>query len=175
MLVITLQSCYVTKYTYTGNVLDDIIGMEKNQVLRVIGVPDRTMDDGKGGEILIYEQFSQTTISQASGYGQSNSTKDSNLTFGYNSIYGNSNTRTSANINAYGYSKTYTTKTYRNIYMNNGGIVYDFQTNFGGKYNEDKCLDKGLTWLTGICFVPLSIPVVVIAIRKAKQKGQVCN
>src|SRR5690606_38992360 len=131
MSFITLQSCYVTSYTYVGNVLDDMIGMNKNQILRSIGVPERTMDDGNGGEILIYENFSQTTLSSASAYGTGESNTKSNLTFGYNSIYGNSNTRTSANIKSYGYSKTFTTKTYRNIYIDKNNIVYDYQTNFG--------------------------------------------
>ncbi|MBK9460690.1 MAG: hypothetical protein IPN94_14995 [Sphingobacteriales bacterium] len=50
---ILFQSCYTTRYTYVGNVLDDAIGKDKNQILRIYGVPDRTMDDGKGGTLLI--------------------------------------------------------------------------------------------------------------------------
>lgn len=176
LAALSLQSCYVTRYTYVGNVLDDIIGMNKNQILRSIGVPERTMDDGKGGEILIYEKFSQTTISQASSYGQGKATKNTNVAFGYNSIYGNSNTRTSAQVKSYGYSKTFTNKTFRNIYLNSNGIVYDFQTNFGGKYDKDRCLSKGMTWLTSICFLNILSPLVAIpVIRSAKKKGRTCS
>lgn len=47
--MLVFQSCYSTRYTYTGNVLDSIVGKKKNDVLTSIGVPERTMDDGKGG------------------------------------------------------------------------------------------------------------------------------
>ncbi len=173
---ILLQSCYTTRYTYVGNVLDDAIGKDKNQILRIYGVPDRTMDDGKGGTILIYENFSQTTISSNSAYGQGSSQSRGSVTYGYGNIYGNSNTNSSARVNAYGVSQTYTTKTYRNIYLNSENIAYDFQTNFGGKYDTDRCLDKGLTWVTSILFLGILSPAVAIpVIYNAKKKGKTCN
>jgi len=171
-----LQSCYMTKYTYTGNVLDDAIGKDKNQILRIFNVPDRTMDDGKGGTILIYENFSQTTISSASAYGQGSSQSRGSVTYGYGNIYGSSNTNSSARVNASGISQTYTTKIYRNIYLNSENIAYDYQTNFGGKYDSYRCLNKGLTWGTSILFLNVLSPVVAIpVIQNAKKKGKVCK
>tara|TARA_B110001469_G_C9402839_1_gene206839 strand:- start:35 stop:565 length:531 start_codon:yes stop_codon:yes gene_type:complete len=176
MGLLTLQSCYVTSYTYVGNTLDNSIGLNKNQVLRTIGVPERTMGDGDNGEILIYEKFSQTTLSSATAYGSGKSNTNSNVTFGFNSIYGNSNTRTSAQIKSYGYSKTYTSKIYRNIYLNQDGIVYDYQTNFGGKYDSYKCLHKGWTWYASILFLGILSPAVAVpVIKSAKKKGRICN
>ena len=176
MAAILLQSCYLTRYSYVGNILDDAIGKNKNQILRIYGVPDRTLDDGKGGTILIYENVSQTTISSSSAYGQGSSQSRGSVTYGYGNIYGSSNTNSSARVNASGISQTYTTKIYRNIYLNSENIVYDFQTNFGGKYESYSCLDKGITWLTCILFLNIFSPAVAIpVIYNAKIKGKLCN
>ena len=173
---ILFQSCYTTRYTYVGNVLDDATGKDKNQILRIYGVPDRTMDDGKGGTLLIYENFSQTTISSASAYGQGNSQSRGSVTYGYGNIYGNSSTNSSAKVNAYGVSRTYNTKTYSNIYLNSENIAYDFQTNFGGKYDSNRCLNKGLTWACSIYFLwPLAPLVAIPVINNAKKKGKLCK
>jgi hypothetical protein len=173
---ILLQSCYTTQFTYVGNVLDDAIGKDKNQILRIFGVPDRTMDDGKEGTILIYENFSKTTISSATAYGQGNSQSRGSVTYGYGNIYSNSNTNSSARVNTYRVSQTYTTKTYRNIYLNSQNIAYDYQTNFGGIYESNRCLNKSLTWVCSIYFLgPLAPLVAIPVINKAKKKGKLCN
>lgn len=130
----------------------------------------------RGGEILIYESFTETTLSSASAYGQGKTEENSNVTYGYNSIYGNSKTRTSAQVKSYGVSKTFTSKEYRNIYIDPNGVVYNYQTNFGGLYDSDRCLDKGKTWLVSVLYLwPLAPLVAVPVISKAKKKGKVCK
>jgi len=49
------------------------MGHNKNEILRTYGVPDRITDDGAGGSILVYEKYTQTTITNASfgTYGRS--------------------------------------------------------------------------------------------------------
>lgn len=42
------------------------MGHNKNEILRTYGVPDRITDDGAGGSILVYEKYTQTTITNAS-------------------------------------------------------------------------------------------------------------
>ena len=170
-----LTSCYTTRYTYSGNVLDNVIGNNKNDILRTYGVPERTMDDGKGGSILIYEQFSQTTISNANVESYAKGSTSGAVIYGYGAAFGVSSTQSKQSTYASGYSQTFNTKSYRNIYLNQNNIAYDFQTNFGAKYNSSRCLSKGLTWLSAIYLFPIGIPIAIISINKAKKKGEICN
>ena len=59
----TVQSVTVTDIPekYIGNAFDDLVGMTKAEVLEDMSVPDRTMGDGLGGEILVYEKKEQVT------------------------------------------------------------------------------------------------------------------
>jgi hypothetical protein len=171
-----LTSCYTTAYTYNGNVLDNVIGSNKNEILRTLGVPERSMDDGKGGTILIYEQFSQTTISNANIRSYAKGSTSGLLIYGYGSARGVSSTQARQTTYASSYSETTNSKSYRNIFLNQNNIAYDFQTNFGAKYNSYRCLDKTKTWLCAACFLPVvSVPVAIISINKAKKNGEICD
>ncbi|MDW8393418.1 MAG: hypothetical protein RMK52_04145 [Chitinophagales bacterium] len=170
------QSCYTTKYFYVGHELDAVIGMDKNQILRTYGVPDRTMDDGKGGSILIYENFTLTTISAASAYGLGQYNKQDDVIFSYGGVHAISSLNSSSLVNAMGVSHTVRNKWYRNIFLDTANIAYEYQTNFGGKYDSYKCLDKGLTWLCSFAFLGILSPIVAVpVIISAKKKGKICS
>ena len=176
LFALFLSSCYVTKYTYSGNVLDDAIGKDKNQILRTHGVPDRTMDDGKAGTILIYENFTQTTISHLNSntYGQGSAAGA--ILYGSNGMLGVSSTSGRQSTYASKSSQTFNTKYYQNIYLNSNNIAYDFQTNIGGTYDSHRCLSKGLTW--GVCIwilMPFAPAVAIPVINSAKKKGKICD
>ena len=137
MLVgVTMTSCWtyhsitVTDIPkqYIGNKYDVLVGMSKADVLAEMSVPDRTMDDGLGGEVLIYEKKEQ--VSKTTGYSAASaSTKPvtnywtgqtSLQSTGYNSM--NSSTVTKEN------------KEYVNVFINADNICYKIDANIGDIY-----------------------------------------
>lgn len=170
-------SCASVYYTahyqteYVGNQFDKYVGMEKNQILRELGVPDRTIDDGNGGEILAYEKITTTTTtttktvsqSSASAY-QGSESYGSYEKAGVSATYGNtagylgagsarstsstgykaaSNSQTNTSQN------TTTNNTYVNFFVNSDNKCYDFKANYGDKYQKvkvDECYNNTANW-----------------------------
>jgi len=105
---LTLSSCYTTysTTTYKGNAHQESIGKSKNEILRSYGIPDRTMDDGDGGSVLIYEKVTQTTVVNTGGvnYGQSQSV--GGAVYNSQGVLGASQTQSGSVSQGYGYSQT---------------------------------------------------------------------
>ena len=124
----TVQSVTVTDIPekYIGNAFDDLVGMTKAEVLEDMSVPDRTMDDGLGGEVLIYEKKEQ--VSKTTGYSAASATtkpvtrtgQTSLQSSGYNSM--NSSTVTQEN------------KEYVNVFIDANSTCYKVDTNIGDIY-----------------------------------------
>lgn len=192
-------SAYYTVYyktEYAGNQFDKYVGMEKNQILRELGVPDRTMDDGNGGEILVYEKITTTTTtktvsqSSASAYQQSNSYGSYNkagvaATNGSTAGYlgaGSARSTSSTGYDAASKSQTNTSqntttnKTYVNFFVNDSNKCYDFKANYGDKYEKvkvDECYNNTANWAWAIIIPlwPITIPVAIINQHTAKKNG----
>ena len=172
---------------YDGNQFDKYVGKDKNLILRELGAPDRTMDDGRGGEVLVYEKTTTTTTtnivtkSSASGYSESAAV----------GVYTKSGV--AAGVGASGYdaqaqSKTNTTqntttnKTFVNFFVNGNGSCYDFKANYGAKYKTEKvdeCFCNARNWGVSLLIVPLwpiTIPTAAINQAIAKKRGwKFCN
>ena len=126
----TVQSVTVTDIPekYIGNAFDDLVGMTKAEVLEDMSVPDRTMDDGLGGEVLIYEKKEQ--VSKTTGYSAASATtrpvtnywtgQTSLQSSGYNSM--NSSTVTQEN------------KEYVNVFIDANSTCYKVDANIGDIY-----------------------------------------
>lgn len=126
----TVRSVTVTDIPeqYVGNKYDALVGMSKAQVLAEMSVPDRTMDDGLGGEVLIYEKKEQ--VSTTTGYSAASATtkpvtnywtgQTSLQSSGYNSM--NSSTVTQEN------------KEYVNVFIDANSTCYKVDANIGDIY-----------------------------------------
>jgi hypothetical protein len=176
-----MTSCYSTYYVYKGNVHQQSIGKTKNEILRSYGVPDKTTDDGAGGEVLAYEKYFQTTITNSGAATLGNSSTFGNAVYGNGGIIGGSQTIGSSYTSIRGTSRTSIDKTYCYIYLNPNKVVYDFKTNTGGLYDSKKCFDVRKSYaLVGISFIVypvivISLPWAIIAHVKAKKKGNICK
>lgn len=137
MLVgVTMTSCWTVHSVtvtdipeqYVGNKYDVLIGMSKADVLTEMSVPDRTMDDGLGGSILIYEKKEQ--VSNTTGYSTASATTKpvTNYWTGQTSLqstgYNRMNTSTVTKEN----------KEYVNVFINADNICYKVDANIGDIY-----------------------------------------
>jgi hypothetical protein len=183
MLLFTslMTSCYSTYHVYKGNVHQQSIGKTKNEILRSYGVPDKTTDDGAGGEVLAYEKYFQTTITNSGAATLGNSSTVGSAVYGNAGIIGGSQTLGSSYTSIRSTSHTSIDKTYCYLYLNPSKIVYDFKTNTGGIYDSKKCFDVrksytfvGISFLVYPVFV-VSLPWTIIAHVKAKKKGNICK
>ena len=183
ILLITsvLTSCYTTYSIYKGNVYQDAIGLNKNQVLRNYGVPDKTTDDDAGGTIMMYEKFTQTTTVNANSgtYGKSNTVGAA--VYGKNGVVAGKQTEHGSVSQMNGISQTSTDKTFHYFYLDKNNVVYDFNANHGAKYEYDRCFNKTLTWIgvgtSCLLIYPaiITVPWAIIAQSKAKKKGNICK
>lgn len=184
MLVgVTMTSCWtyhsvtVTDIPeqYLGNKYDALVGMSKSQVLAEMSVPDRTMDDGLGGEVLIYEKKEQ--VSKTTGYSAASATtkpvtnywtgQTSLQSSGYNSM--NSSTVTQEN------------KEYVNVFINADNICYKIDANIGDIYEpavtHQECYKEPNPILLAIS-IPYSLVLVGLphaiwyGVQKAKIKKE---
>lgn len=134
----TVQSVTVTDIPekYIGNAFDDLVGMTKAEVLEDMSVPDRTMDDGLGGEILVYEKKEQVT--KTTGRVTTSSTTNVNTKPVTNAWTGetslSSTGRTSTTNTQNSTSVTQEHKDYVNVFINTNGICYKVDTNIGDLY-----------------------------------------
>ena len=190
ILVFSLSSCYITRYSsnveYTHNVYKPIIGKTKNEVLRSWGVPDRTADDGAGGEILIYEKLTQTTTSNVNSASYGGSQTQGAAIYGNNTAVGSTYSRNGQITSGTATSQTTTNKAYLNLFVDQNEVVYDFNASESGdRYKtttlSTRCFSTFYTWSGVFCsaiFPPLllaTVPVAIIMHIKAKKKGLICK
>lgn len=183
--IISLSSCYSTysTTTYKGNAHQESIGKSKNEILRSYGIPDRTMDDGQGGSVLIYEKVTQTTVVNTGGvnYGQSQSV--GGAVYNSQGVLGASQTQSGSVSQGYGYSQTSQNKTFCNLFLDKNNNVYDFKSNYGALFDTKyyRCFNKTNTWLlvgasVFTVYGPIvTVPAAIIMQRKAKKKGEICH
>ena len=176
-----LTSCYSTYYTYKGNVHQQAIGQNKNQILRAYGVPDNTTDDGAGGSILVYEKYTQTTTTNINSGSYGRSSTVGGAIYGNGGIIGGSQTRAGSISSTNGISQTSTSKTFCYLFLNRNNIVYDFKANYGAQYDFNRCFDKTLTWVgvgtSCLLLYPalVTVPWAIIAQKKANKNGLICK
>ena len=188
MLVgVTMTSCWVTKTItvtdipekYIGNAFDELVGMTKAEVLEDMSIPDRTMDDGLGGEVLIYEKKEQVT--KTSGYVTTSSTTNVNTKPVTNAWTGQtslaSTGRTSTTTGQHSTSVTEEHKDYVNVFINANGVCYKVDTNIGDMYDpavtHQECYkvpNRGLLWML---MPPITIYGIIPAIWYAAQNAKV--
>ena len=144
LVAVTMTSCWTVQSVtvtdipekYIGNAFDELVGMTKAEVLEDMSVPDRTMDDGLGGEILVYEKREQ--IAKTTGRATTSSTTNvntkpvTNYWTGQTSLQSTGRTSTTNSLN----STTVTTenKEYVNVFINTNGVCYKVDTNIGDMY-----------------------------------------
>jgi hypothetical protein len=185
-VTLSLTSCYST-YTsskFLGNTYQSGVGKSKNEILRTYGVPDRTSEDGAGGEVLIYEKITQTTVSNSSSetYGAGKAVGAAGYNR-YGTAVGVGENRTAATTSGNSVTKTSNEKTFVNFFVNKDGVVYDYKANCGNnyEYTKQKCFRPGLTWLTIACtavYPPLlivTVPTGILVHSSAKKKGKICK
>jgi hypothetical protein len=170
-MAVFFSSCYSTGYLYKDTVHKKAIGRTKNEILRAnyYGVPDRTMDDGAGGSILIYETtvLTTTTNGEALGYSEWKGAE--------NKIY-NRNGMVSSSV-----SKTVLDKEFCHLFLDSVNVVYDFKSNYGNIYDTYKCFNKRKTWqlvAVSVIWFPsliVTVPAALICQSKAKKAGKICK
>ena len=174
----TVRSVTVTDIPeqYVGNKYDALVGMSKAQVLAEMSVPDRMMDDGLGGEVLIYEKKEQ--VSKTTGYSAASATtkpvtnywtgQTSLQSSGYNSM--NSSTVTQEN------------KEYVNVFIDANSTCYKVDANIGDIYEpavtHQECYKVPNTKLLWMLMPPVMvigwIPALWVVAQEAKiNKGKV--
>lgn len=179
----TVQSVTVTDIPekYIGNAFDELVGMTKAEVLEDMSIPDRTMDDGLGGEVLIYEKKEQVT--KTSGYVTTSSTTNVNTKPVTNAWTGQtslaSTGRTSTTTGQHSTSVTEEHKDYVNVFINATGVCYKVDTNIGDMYDpavtHQECYkvpNRGLLWML---IPPITIYGIIPAIWYAAQNAKVKN
>lgn len=151
----------------------------------MFGVPDRVLDDGSGGEILVYEKFTQTTTSTANSATYGGSNTNGAVVGGGAGIIGNVHSQNAQVTAGAATTNTTTTKTFLNLFINSDGEVYDFKASDSGETysvsnTSTRCFSKLYTWTSvgASCLLIwpalITVPWAIIAQRKAKQNDQVC-
>ena len=133
MLGCMMTSCYttfsvsktVTPAHYATNDFDHLVGKTKPEILSIMSVPDRIIEDGLGGEILIYEKKEQVTRTSGTQTSKSNT----NVTHtphtgvdGDNYVKSHGSTTTTNNINSTSVTTEY--KDYVNAFIGTDGVCY---------------------------------------------------
>ena len=147
LVAMTMSSCWTTNLVtivdqpsrYQGNVYKEMLGMSKAKIIQEMGdVPERVMSDGRSGEILVYENRTLVTHSQANASLVANA--GSNTVVGYDS-FGNEVTAGVCKGNAnLGYASSTTTrerKLYVNFFIGKDGRCYNVQANVGDVYSPE--------------------------------------
>lgn len=146
VLATTLTSCFSTKEglhteQFTVNDFPQFrkmcIGQTHNQIVTKLGAPQRTLSDGAGGSILVYENTTTTTVSNSIKTAYNVNIFTGTYTPGMNTT-----------------SQQTTSTDYVQYFVNSESICYDVKTNIpmthvenrevNGKYKE---LNKTKTWL----------------------------
>lgn len=139
---------------FIGNYFDEMKGKTKNQILQAMSSPKRTETDGAGGEILVYEDIkyvtnsSESYSSSSSGYSRTDASAEGGSVSGYaqngyvgaagsySAAEGQAVTRSnqSTTSNRQGQSVSQEEKKYVNFFINEKGICYNVNANYGDKY-----------------------------------------
>lgn len=148
-------------------------------MLTELSVPDRTMDDGLGGEILIYEDKAQVT--ETEGRVTSSSTTNintkpvTNTWTGQTSLSSTGRTSTTNTQNSTSVTTEY--KDYLNVFINQSGVCYKIDTNVGDIYEPAvthkecyKVPNPGLLWML---IHPITVYGIIPAIWYAAQNAKV--
>jgi len=176
-----MTSCYSTYGVYRGNEHEQAIGKSKNEILRSYGIPNQITSDGAGGEVLVYENYIQTTVTNSRSASESASKTAVRGVYGKGGIIIGSQTYGGTVSSSSSISQTSMEKTYCYLYLNTNNKVYDFKTNYGAKYDYYRCFNKKLTWIgVGVSCLALwppiiTVPWAIIAQKKAKEKGIICK
>ena len=166
-----MSSCWVTTQikvrpsTGIQNEFEVLKGKTKNEILQAMGVPDRSMSDGNGGEIMRYENREFVTSSYANSSTTTNNR--SGVVAGYNA-YGNPAAYGASRSNTnYGYASNTTTSEkvqFVEAFINGQGVCYNVRANYGDIY-ETKCVrvpnESLLWWLMPPFTVVPGIPVTI--------------
>lgn len=108
-LLLCLSSCTTTRYVSQEPEWKSLsVGMSHASIVSALGAPDRETTDGRGGKILIYEDYSQTTR-------------------GYQANYGYFSVPTST---------TTLNTSYLQFFIGSDNICYDVKTNYTEKQQE---------------------------------------
>jgi hypothetical protein len=181
VIVLFYSSCYSTYSSYKGNVHQQAIGKTKNEIMRSYGPPDQTQDDGAGGTIMMYEKFTQTTVTNGSSASYGRSSVVGGSIYGNNGVLSGADAVSGSVSSMSGVSQTSVDKTFCYLFLNKSNIVYDFKTNYGAQFEYNRCFDKTKTWLgvAASCFLVypalVTIPWAIVAQGKAKKAGNICK
>ncbi len=160
LLATSLTSCYTTKegWHMEQSTVDDFpafrkmcIGQSHNQIVTKLGAPQRTLSDGAGGTILVYENTTTTTVS--------NSVKTA-----YNVDYFNKTYTPGVSTT----SQQTTNTDYIQYFVNSESVCYDVKTNIPMTHVEDKkvygkykVFNRKAFWITSIA-VAASVSAAII-------------
>jgi hypothetical protein len=185
-VALNMVSCYSSYTTskFLGNTYQSGVGKSKNEILRTYGVPDRSSEDGAGGEVLIYEKITQTTVSNSNSqsYGASKAAGAAGYNK-YGTAVGVGESRSASTTNGNSITQTSNEKTFVNYFVNKDGIVYDYKANCGDnyEYSKNRCFMPGFTWLliaSSAAYPPLliaTVPVGVLLHVRAKKRNMICG
>ena len=117
LVAMTMSSCWTTNLVtivdqpsrYQGNIYKDMVGMTKAEIINEMGdVPERSMTDGRSGEIIVYEN--RTLVTHSEAYASLNASSGGRRVIGYDN-FGNEITTGTSQTNAnMGYSSSTTTR-----------------------------------------------------------------
>lgn len=179
--ILLMTSCYSTYNTYKGNVHQQAIGQTKNEILRSYGVPEKTTDDAAGGSIMIYEKFTQTTTTNVGSATYRRSAIVGKEIYGNGGLIAGNLAQAGTIVSTNGISQTSTDKTFCYLFLNKDNVVYDFKTNYGAQYDQNRCFNKTITWVgvgvSALFLYPaiVTIPWAIIEQKKATKNGMICK
>ena len=190
IIPLILNSCYINHqivhYKFEYNAYQACMGKSKNEILRTIGVPNRSMSDGAGGEVLVYENTTITTQAYQSyvTYGASQSA--SAAVYGNGSAVGLTYGRYGQVTTGNGTSQTTAHTNYLHLFVDKNGVVYDFRSNTNGDIyssavNYERCYSNfwSIYWVVLTAVFPpdllVTVPLVIIKHHKAKKNGEICK
>jgi hypothetical protein len=176
-----LTSCYSTYSVYKGNVHEQAVGKTKNEILRSYGVPNQIISDGAGGEVLVYENYTQTTVTSTNSDTKGGSSSIAGLTYRRNGAVIQSETKGGSSTSTRTVSQTSLNKTFCNLYVGPDNVIYDYNTNYGAEYNYFSCFNRKKTWIAvGVSCLAIwpafiTVPWAIIAQKKAKKNSVICD
>ena len=177
----SVSSCYTVRASYAGNPHLRQLGQSKASIIANYGPPDRTSDDGSNGQVLIYEQVGQVSITNSSAASYSRYNTVGAAAYGNGAAVGASRTAGTQYATGSAYTQTTEVRAYKQFYVNPTNTVYFVRTNTGDEYTYSRCFDKGKSWTaTGLsCLlvypIIVTVPLTIIKQSQAKKRGEVCQ
>ncbi len=167
----------------SGNIFDKYKNKTKNYILQDMGAPDRRMNDGNYGEMLIYENVKLETSVRNSGSSTSSSIASvsgySNHAYGMGNSTGYSSSQTNVS--------TWENKKQVIFYINSNNICYNIKANYGDIWEPQKthqesyqttvteeyyekelipvqyrqqCMKRASWWFV-LLYPPISLPILI--------------